>query len=104
MRTRRRRRASAAAARWRGGGGRTPREAVTDEGGYFILRELPAGEMSVTLRTPVPLPDGAVPPTGLMRMPFEPTPVNDADSVIRSAGPSERAVAARTNCRPRPRK
>jgi len=67
-----------------------PREAVTDEGGYFILRDLPAGEMSVTLRTPVPLPDGAVPPTGLMRMPFEPTQVNDAVIVIRSADLAQR--------------
>ena len=46
--------------------------------------------MSVTLRTPVPLPDGAVPPTGLMRMPFEPTRVNDAVIVIRSADLAQR--------------
>ena len=39
-----------------------------------------------------------------MRMPFEPTQVNDADIVIRTAGPSDRVVAARTNRRNRPHK
>lgn len=64
--------------------------AVTDPGGYFILRDLPAGDLAVTLRAPTPLPADMTPPSGQMKMPFEPTQVDNAVIVIRNGDLAKR--------------
>jgi hypothetical protein len=55
---------------------------VTDEAGRFVLRDLPAGELFVSV-----VPTGSVPsdvkvPVGRLRMPMEPTQIDNATIVI----------------------
>lgn len=59
-------------------------EATTDANGFFILRDLPAGDLSVTVRPDRPLPPGLSPPTGAIRMPKDPIAVEGATIVIRN--------------------
>lgn len=67
-----------------------PRQAVTDPGGYSILRDLPAGDLAVILHAPMPLPVGMTPPSGQMKMPFEPTQIDNAAIVIRNGDLAKR--------------
>jgi hypothetical protein len=57
-------------------------DAVTDEEGRFLLRNLPAGELTVTLDPAVALPGDLITPTGRVRMPIGPTQIDNATIVI----------------------
>jgi hypothetical protein len=54
----------------------------TDENGNFLLRDLPAGELTVTLVPVKELPTALKVPSGLVRMPPEPIQVQGATIVI----------------------
>ena len=54
----------------------------TDAEGNFLLRDLPAGQVTVTLVPLVPVPEGMKVPSGQVRMPAEPIQVHDATIVI----------------------
>jgi hypothetical protein len=54
----------------------------TDENGNFLLRDLPAGELTVTLVPQKELPEGLKVPSGLVKMPAEPIQVQGATIVI----------------------
>jgi hypothetical protein len=56
--------------------------AKTDENGNFLLRDLPAGELTVTLVPLKELPAGMKVPTGQVRMPADPIQVQGATIVI----------------------
>ncbi len=56
--------------------------ARTDENGNFLLRDLPAGELTVTLVPQKELPAGMKLPSGQVRMPAEPIQVQGATIVI----------------------
>jgi hypothetical protein len=59
--------------------------AVTDDEGRFILRNLPAGEVVVSLIPIAPLPPELAPPAGRLRMPNGPVQVDTAMIVIDNA-------------------
>jgi hypothetical protein len=56
--------------------------AKTDENGNFLLRDLPAGELTVTLVPTKELPAGMKVPSGQVKMPAEPIQVQGATIVI----------------------
>jgi hypothetical protein len=56
--------------------------AKTDENGNFLLRDLPAGELTVTLVPLKELPAGMKVPTGQVKMPADPIQVQGATIVI----------------------
>jgi hypothetical protein len=56
--------------------------AKTDENGNFLLRDLPAGELTVTLVPVKDLPAGMKVPVGQVKMPAEPIQVQGATIVI----------------------
>ena len=56
--------------------------AKTDENGNFLLRDLPAGELTVTLIPVKDLPAGMKVPAGQVKMPMEPIQVQGATIVI----------------------
>jgi hypothetical protein len=56
--------------------------AKTDENGNFLLRDLPAGDLTVTLVPMKDLPAGMKVPAGLVKMPPEPIQVQGATIVI----------------------
>jgi SdrD B-like protein len=56
--------------------------AKTDENGNFLLRDLPAGDLTVTLVPTKELPAGMKIPSGQVRMPAEPIQVQGASIVI----------------------
>src|SRR5579864_7287009 len=57
---------------------------TTDENGNFLLRDLPAGELTISLVPLRPLPDGMKVPTGVVRMPADPVEIQGATIVISS--------------------
>jgi hypothetical protein len=54
----------------------------TDENGNFLLRDLPAGDLTVTLVSARDLPEGMKVPSGQVRMPADPIQVQGASIVI----------------------
>ena len=56
--------------------------ARTDENGNFLLRDLPAGDLTVTLIPTKELPSGMKVPAGQIKMPAEPIQVQGATIVI----------------------
>ncbi|HEV7521449.1 MAG TPA: SdrD B-like domain-containing protein [Candidatus Angelobacter sp.] len=56
--------------------------AKTDENGNFLLRDLPAGDLTVTLIPVKDLPEGMKVPVGQVKMPAEPIQVQGASIVI----------------------
>jgi hypothetical protein len=56
--------------------------AKTDENGNFLLRDLPAGDLTVTLVATKDLPEGMKVPSGQVKMPAEPIQVQGASIVI----------------------
>ena len=56
--------------------------AKTDENGNFLLRDLPAGDLTVTLVSIKDLPPGMKLPSGQVKMPPEPIQVQGATIVI----------------------
>jgi hypothetical protein len=56
--------------------------AKTDENGNFLLRDLPAGDLTVTLVPVKDLPEGMKVPVGQVKMPVEPIQVQGATIVI----------------------
>ncbi|HVZ15620.1 MAG TPA: SdrD B-like domain-containing protein [Terriglobales bacterium] len=58
--------------------------ATTDKNGEFLLRELPAGNLTITLVPLQPLPEGLKVPSGRVRMPEDPVQVQGATIVISS--------------------
>jgi len=56
--------------------------AVTDEEGRFLLRDLPAGELAVSILPIKSLPEDLKAPTGWLRLPTAPLQVEDATIVI----------------------
>jgi hypothetical protein len=55
---------------------------ISDENGNFLLRDLPAGDLMVTIMPLKPMPPGMQVPSGLVRMPAEPIQVQGATIVI----------------------
>jgi hypothetical protein len=58
----------------------------TDENGNFLLRDLPAGEVIITLVPVKPLLPGMTVPAGVLRMPPGPIQVQGATIVITNPG------------------
>ena len=58
------------------------RSSVTDAEGKFVLRNLPAGDLNVTIQPVKPVPDGIKIPSGTVRLPAEPVQVEGATIVI----------------------
>lgn len=56
--------------------------ATTDENGNFLLRDLPAGELAISVVPVKPLAEGMTVPSGLVHMPPEPIEVRGATIVI----------------------
>lgn len=56
--------------------------ATTDENGNFLLRDLPAGDLGISVIPAKPLPEGMKVPSGLVHMPAEPIEVRGATIVI----------------------
>lgn len=56
--------------------------AVTDNEGRFLLRQLAAGDLVVSVTPVAPLPDGLTAPSGKLRLPTDPIQVIDATIVI----------------------
>jgi SdrD B-like domain len=56
--------------------------AITDADGRFLLRNLPAGDVTVAVVPAVPLPDGLSSPIGRLRMPDGPLQIDSATIVI----------------------
>ena len=56
--------------------------ATTDENGNFLLRDLPAGDLAITVVPVKPLPEGMKVPSGAVHMPPEPIEVRGATIVI----------------------
>ncbi|HLW54154.1 MAG TPA: hypothetical protein VKW06_15060 [Candidatus Angelobacter sp.] len=54
----------------------------TDEDGNFLLRDLPAGDVTISLVPLRPLPDGMKVPSGTVRMPADPVQIQGATIVI----------------------
>src|SRR5262249_56363442 len=56
--------------------------AISDEKGNFLLRDLPAGDLGVTVVPVKPLAPGMKVPSGTVHMPAEPIQVQGATIVI----------------------
>ena len=59
-----------------------PGTAVTDKDGNFLLRNLPAGELNVTIRPVRNVPQGINIPSGQVKLPAEPVQIQGATIVI----------------------
>jgi hypothetical protein len=89
-----------------------PATATTDKDGRFLLRNLPAGELSVTINPVNPVPSGVSIPKGTVKLPPEPVQIQGATIVISNAdllpyitgrGPSgSRETAQHTASRAKP--
>jgi hypothetical protein len=55
---------------------------ATDENGRFVLRDLPAGDLFVSVVPSSPVPADVRMPAGRLRMPVEPTQIENATIVI----------------------
>ena len=55
---------------------------VTDSEGHFLLRQLAAGELIVSVAPLASLPDGLTAPSGTVRLPADPIQVVNAVIVI----------------------
>ena len=55
---------------------------ATDENGRFVLRDLPAGDLFVSVVPSSPVPPDVRMPAGRLRMPVEPTQIENATIVI----------------------
>lgn len=62
-----------------------PATATTDNDGRFLLRNLPAGELSVTIKPVNPVPSGVSIPKGSVKLPPEPVQIQGATIVISNA-------------------
>jgi hypothetical protein len=62
-----------------------PANATTDADGKFLLRNLPAGELKVTVSPVKPVPAGMNIPSGMVRLPAEPVQVQGATIVITNS-------------------
>ncbi len=62
-----------------------PATATTDADGRFLLRNLPAGELKVTVTPVKPVPAGMNVPSGLVRLPAEPVQIQGATIVISNS-------------------
>jgi len=56
----------------------------TDENGNFLLRDLPAGDLTVAIVVLKPLPTGMTTPSGAVRLPAEPIQVQGATIIINN--------------------
>lgn len=59
--------------------------AVTDGEGNFLLRNLPAGDLNVTIQPVSAVPDEIKIPSGPVKMPAEPVQIQDATIIITNA-------------------
>lgn len=59
-----------------------PSTATTDNDGNFLLRNLPAGDLKVTIRPVKDVPDGIDIPSGQVKLPPEPVQIQGATIVI----------------------
>ncbi len=55
---------------------------ITDRNGSFLLRDLPAGDLTITVLPVKPMPEGMKVPSGKVHMPAEPIQVQGATIVI----------------------
>ena len=62
-----------------------PSTATTDKDGKFLLRNLPAGDLSVSIKPVQPLPHGINIPTGTVKLPAEPLQIQGATIIITNA-------------------
>jgi hypothetical protein len=58
---------------------------TTDGEGRFVLHDLPAGDFRVTLVPAKPVPEGLQVPSGVVRLPKDPTDVQEAVIVISNS-------------------
>ncbi|HWC17116.1 MAG TPA: SdrD B-like domain-containing protein, partial [Terriglobales bacterium] len=59
--------------------------AVTDKEGKFLLRNLPAGDLKVTITPVQPVPSQITVPSGMVKLPPEPVQIEGATIVITNA-------------------
>ncbi|GEM_PF-797868 len=62
-----------------------PATATTDADGKFLLRNLPAGELKVTVTPVKPVPEGMNVPSGVVKLPAEPVEIQGATIVITNS-------------------
>jgi hypothetical protein len=62
-----------------------PSTATTDDNGNFLLRNLPAGDLKVTIRPVRDVPDGINIPSGQVKLPPEPVQIQGASIVITNS-------------------
>jgi hypothetical protein len=62
-----------------------PSSSMTDKEGNFLLRNLPAGDLNVTIRPVKAVPAGINIPTGAVKLPAEPVQIQGATIVITNA-------------------
>jgi hypothetical protein len=62
-----------------------PATATTDNDGNFLLRNLPAGDLKVTIRPVRSVPEGINIPSGQVKLPAEPVQIQGATIVITNA-------------------
>lgn len=62
-----------------------PTTATTDKDGTFLLRNLPAGDLNVSIRPVRSAPDGINIPTGKVTLPAEPVQIQGATIVVTNA-------------------
>lgn len=62
-----------------------PSTAITDAEGNFLLRNLPAGNLRVTIQPVRPVPDGIKIPSGEVKLPAEPVQIQGATIIITNA-------------------
>jgi hypothetical protein len=75
----------------------------TDENGNFLLRDLPAGDLTVTLISAKDLPEGMKVPSGQVRMPADPIQVQGATIVISNPDLAPYLVDSPKGDTPKPR-
>jgi len=63
-----------------------PTTAFTDKEGKFLLRNLPAGDLKVTITPVQPVPAELTIPSGMVKLPPEPVQIEGATIVITNAG------------------
>lgn len=62
-----------------------PSTVTTDKDGTFLLRNLPAGDLKVSIRPVRAVPDGINIPTGSLKLPAEPVQIQGATIVVSNA-------------------
>ena len=62
-----------------------PTTATTDKDGTFLLRNLPAGDLNVSIKPVRSVPDGINIPTGKVTLPAEPVQIQGATIVVTNA-------------------